>query len=285
MAAEILDGKLLANQIKARFKEEVSHIKEATHRVPTVVNIMVGDDPCASAYANSQKKDAEYIGINYKLTRLPSEVSQDEIIHYVQELNKDPEVNGIMIHKPVPLEINYWLVVNCITPEKDLEGINPTNIGKMIIGKPNIVPCTPAAVLELIKSVSFPLRGKEAVIIGHSEIVGKPLSLLLLEQFATVTICHVATNEAGRLSDHVRRAEILIVAVGKPAFIKGEWIKEGAMVIDVGINKVEEQIVGDVEFESARKKAAYITPVPGGVGPLTVVMLLRNSIEAFKLQG
>jgi len=168
--------------------------------------------------------------------------------------------------------------------DKDLEGINVSNIGKMILGETKIIPCTPASVMEHIKSTGVNLRGKEAVIIGHSVIVGKPLSLLLLEQYATVTVCHVATSEVGRLEEHVRRADVLIVAVGKPSVVRGNWIKEGAIVIDVGINRVDDKIIGDVEFEGAKTKASFITPVPGGVGPVTVVMLMRNGIEAFKAQ-
>ncbi len=175
-------------------------------------------------------------------------------------------------------------MANLLDPAKDLEGINVANIGKMILGETKIIPCTPAAVMEHVKASGLNIRGKEAVVVGASEIVGKPLSLLLLEEYATVTICHVATHEAGKLREHVGAADVLIVAVGKPALIKGEWIKKGAVVIDVGINKVGDHVEGDVEFAEAVKRASSITPVPGGVGPVTVVMLMRNGIEAFKLQ-
>ena len=190
-----------------------------------------------------------------------------------------------MIHKPVPPQIDYRLVANYVDIAKDLEGINIANIGKMVLGETKLIPCTPASVMEHIKSTGVNLRGKEVVIVGHSEIVGKPLSLLLLGEYATVTVCHVATSEAGRLLEHVGRADILVVAVGKAELIKGEWIKKDATVIDVGINSVGDKIVGDVEFDAAVKRAAFITPVPGGVGPVTVVMLMRNGIEAFKLQN
>lgn len=284
MSAHILDGKILAQRLKDDLRNEVEALRCSHHKVPRLVNVMIGSSHSACAYANSQKKVAEYMGIDYDLVTLPIDISQQELITFVRKLNVDKDVNGIMIHKPVPAPIDYRAVANCVEPAKDLEGINVTNIGKMILGETKIIPCTPAAVMEHIKSTKMDLRGKEAVVVGHSEIVGKPLSLLLLEQYATVTVCHVATSEAGRLVDHIGRADVLVVAVGKAALVKGDWIKRGAVVVDVGINQVEGKIVGDVEFEAARQKASFITPVPGGVGPVTVVMLMRNGIEAFKSQ-
>ena len=282
--AKILDGKLLANTIKEQLKKEVDRFKRSVDQIPHLVNIMIGSQHSSLAYANSQKKAAEYIGIHYELAALPLQSSQTALIDYIKRLNDDPKVNGIMIHKPVPPQIDYRMAANHVAPLKDLEGINVANIGKMILRETNIIPCTPAAVMAHIQSTSVPLRGKEAVIVGHSEIVGKPLSLLLLDQFLTVTICHIATSEAGKLVEHVRRADVLVVAVGKANLIKGDWIKKGAVVVDVGINQVGDHIEGDVEFESARKRAAFITPVPGGVGPVTVVMLMKNGVEAFKAQ-
>jgi methylenetetrahydrofolate dehydrogenase (NADP+)/methenyltetrahydrofolate cyclohydrolase len=188
-----------------------------------------------------------------------------------------------MAYKPVPKQIDFKTLANSIAPLKDWEGINVTNMGKMMLGEGHIVPCTPAAVMELIRSAGVNLRGKEAVVVGRSEIVGKPLILLLLTQNATVTVCHSGTSER-ELIGHVGRADVLVVAVGKPAFIKGEWVKQGAIVVDVGINRVGEKIVGDIEFEKASQRAGFITPVPGGVGPVTAVMLMRSGIEAFKIQ-
>lgn len=282
--AKILDGNALAQKLKDGLKKDVARLKEEIGAVPRLVNIMVGSDPGACAYAKSQQKTAEYIGIKYDLEILPAQTTQDSLIGIIQRINVEAGVHGIMIHKPVPKHIDYRAAANYVVASKDLEGINVVNIGKMMLGETRIIPCTPAAVMEHIKSTGINLRGKEAVIVGHSEIVGKPLSLLLLARDATVTVCHLATSEAGHLPEHVRRADILAVAAGRPALIKGEWIKEGAVVIDVGINRVGEKIVGDVEFESARKRAAFITPVPGGVGPVTVVMLMRNAVEAFKIQ-
>jgi len=282
--ATILDGIKLAQQIKDELKRQVQTLKRAYDEVPHLVNLMIGEDAGSRAYANAQKRAAEYIGIKYDLAPFPMDISQKVFTAEIERLNKDPNVNGIMLHKPVPKQIDYHSVANCVDTNKDLEGINVANIGKMLLGETNIIPCTPAGVMEHIKSTGVNLRGLEAVVIGHSVIVGKPLTLLLLEQYATVTVCHIATSEAGRLCEHVARADVLVVAVGKAHLIKGDWIKKGAIVIDVGINAVEGKIVGDVDFDSAQKKAAFITPVPGGVGPVTVVMLMRNGIEAFKQQ-
>ena len=284
MSAKILDGKLLANQIKDKLRQEIERLKSATGAVPTIVNVMVGDDHGSCAYANSQKKVAESIGIRYELVNLAKNISQPDIEKYVEGLNRDPKIHGIMIHKPIPKHLDYHDIANKVDVVKDLEGINVANIGRILLGSTTMIPCTPASVMEHLYSTGVKLRGKEAVIVGASEIVGKPLSLLLLREYATVTICHIATSEAGKLVEHVGRADILVVAVGKAGVIKGDWIKNNAIVIDVGINQVDNKIIGDVEFESAQKKASFITPVPGGVGPVTVVMLMRNAIEAYKMQ-
>jgi methylenetetrahydrofolate dehydrogenase (NADP+) / methenyltetrahydrofolate cyclohydrolase len=282
--AIILDGKKLAQKIKSDLKAQVTTLKKEVGCVPRMVNVMVGRDPGTCAYANAQKKVAEELGIQYALQELPERITQQAFAKRIRELNDNPAVHGIMVHKPVPSQIDYHLAAHDIDIAKDLEGINVANIGKMLLGETNILPCTPAAVMEHLYSTGIPLRGKEAVVVGHSDIVGKPLSLLLLRAMATVTVCHVATSEAGKLVAHVNNADVLIVAVGKPALIKGAWIKPGAIVIDVGINRSGDKVVGDVEFTTAEQRAGYITPVPGGVGPLTVVMLMRNAIEAFKMQ-
>lgn len=284
MTAKILDGKIIAQRLKDQLKEEVDVLKKKHGRGPRLVNVMIGDNHSACAYANSQKKVAEYIGIEYDLLNLSTEITQEEFIEEIKKLNSDSAVNGIMIHKPIPEHIDYSKVADFVDINKDLEGINVANIGKMILDQTKIIPCTPASCMEHIRSSGINLRGKEAVIVGHSTIVGKPLSLLLLNEYATVTVCHIATSEAGKLVEHIQKADLLVVAVGKPGLIKGDWIKPGAVVIDVGINRVDSKIVGDVEFDSAKNKAGYITPVPGGVGPVTVVMLMRNGIEAFKVQ-
>ncbi len=281
----ILDGKVLAKNLKDKLREEVVRLKEKTGRVPVLRNVIVGEDHGSCAYANSQKKVAEYMGIEYALETLPKDISQSDFKKVIERLNRDKHINGIMIHKPLPKHFDYGEVANYVDTAKDLEGINVENIGRMILGDTKIIPCTPASVMEHLKFTGINLRGKEVVVVGHSTIVGKPLSLLLLRQMATVTVCHVATSEAGKLAEHVGKADIVIVAVGCPSLIKGEWIKEGATVIDVGINCVDGKIVGDVEFKKASQRAVFITPVPGGVGPVTVVMLMRNGIEAFKVQN
>jgi len=215
---------------------------------------------------------------------LPAGTPQAELIKTVQRLNKDTKVSGIMVYKPLPEGVDYQTVANAIDLDKDIEGVNLANIGKLLLGNATLIPCTAEAAFELLKSTGFTLRGKEAVIIGVSEIVGKPLFSLLLKERATVTVCHRGTSEAGTLAEHVGRADIVIAAIGRPEFVRGEWIKKGAIVIDVGINQVDNKIIGDVEFAKAAERAGFITPVPGGVGPVTVVMLMRNAVEAFKKQ-
>ena len=215
---------------------------------------------------------------------LPAPARGADLLEKICELNNNKKVNGILLQLPLPAHINAKDIPIHIDPHKDVEGIHPENVGQVIFGKMRIGSCTALAVMELLKMTGVDLYGKEAVIVGHSEIVGKPVSLLLLDKFATTTTCHIATGQRGYLPTHVKRAEILVVAVGRPGIIQGEWVQEGAIVIDVGINKVGDKIVGDVEFEKASERASYITPVPGGVGPLTVTMLMHNVVEACKLQ-
>ncbi|MFC1704232.1 bifunctional 5,10-methylenetetrahydrofolate dehydrogenase/5,10-methenyltetrahydrofolate cyclohydrolase [Candidatus Omnitrophota bacterium] len=280
MSAQLLEGKPLAARIKDNLKKEI----EGLGKAPVLASILAGENAGAEAYCKSQKKTAESLGIEYRLEKLSAEISQQELIDFIKKLNNDSTVNGMIVQMPLPKQIDYKVISSYIAPAKDVEGMHPENLGKVLMGKAKIAPCTAAAAMALIESTGVSLYGKEVVVVGHSEIVGKPLSLLLLEKFATTTVCHIGTSEAGKLVEHVGAAEILVVAVGVPGLIKGEWVKEGATVIDVGINRVEGKIIGDVEFEAAEKKAAYITPVPGGVGPLTVTMLMRNLVEATKLQ-
>ncbi|MCM8760809.1 MAG: bifunctional 5,10-methylenetetrahydrofolate dehydrogenase/5,10-methenyltetrahydrofolate cyclohydrolase [Candidatus Omnitrophica bacterium] len=224
------------------------------------------------------------MGIEYDLKTLPAALTQAEAEKLINELNADKGVTAIILQLPVPSQIDAKKLVSMVSPDKDAEGMHPQNIGKILLGKYSIGPCTPMAIMELLDSTGENLYGKEAVVVGHSEIVGKPISLMLLNRFVTTTVCHIATGERGVLPDHVKRAEILIVAVGKAGIVKGDWIKPGSIVIDVGINRVADKIVGDVEFEPAAAKAAFITPVPGGVGPLTTTILMRNTVELFKSQ-
>lgn len=278
--AKLLEGSILAEKIKEGIKLQAASLKSK----PVLVSILVGDDPGSAAYVKSQAKTAESLGIIYKLHQLNRNISENVLIDFILNLNADKTVNGIILQMPLPEAIDYKLVSERILPLKDVEGMHPVNAGKLLFGQANMVACTAGAVMELLNSTGVDLYGKEAVVVGHSEIVGKPLALLLLEKFATVTVCHIATSKAQKLEEHVRRAEVLIVAVGSPGLIKGEWIKKGAIVVDVGINCQDDKIVGDVEFAEAEKRASYITPVPGGVGPLTVAILMRNLVEAAKLQ-
>lgn len=284
MSTTLLEGKPIAEKIKDNLKKEIGALKERYNAIPTLATIQVGENQASSIYMKSQKKNAENIGIEFQVHHLKESTSEKELIDYILKLNQNKKVSGILIQLPLPEQINSKNIPINIDPAKDVEGIHPENVGQVIFGKMRIGSCTALAVMELIKSTKIELYGKEAVVVGHSEIVGKPVSLLLLDKFATVTICHIATGQRGYLPTHVKRAEVLVVAVGKAGIIKGEWIKEGSIVIDVGINRVGGKIVGDVEFEKAQKHASFITPVPGGVGPLTVTMLMKNVVEAFKLQ-
>jgi methylenetetrahydrofolate dehydrogenase (NADP+) / methenyltetrahydrofolate cyclohydrolase len=278
--AKLLEGKPIAEKIKEEIRQQAASLKKSL----VLTSIMVGENAGADSYVKSQTKVAESLGIEYRLHKLSQDILESSLAEFIEKLNSDRSVNGIIVQTPLPQQIDYKKVSQFISPEKDIEGMHPANIGKIVFSRAKILPCTPAAVMELLSSTGVDLYGKEVVIVGHSEIVGKPLSLLLLDQFSTVTVCHIATSKAGKLEEHVKAAEVLIVAVGRTGLIKGEWIKEGAVVIDVGINRVGDKIMGDVEFEPAEKRASWITPVPGGVGPLTVTMLMRNLVEAVKLQ-
>lgn len=281
--AEILDGSEIAGKIKEELKCEIDKLKEKDI-FPSLVAIQVGENPGAKIYARSQKKACEKIGINYKLHQFKEDISLKEMKNFIEKLNEDKKVNGIIMQMPLPSHLDAFTLQKMINPLKDVEGVSPGNMGMIIYGKPLLAPCTAMAVMEIIKSTGIKFYGKEAVVVGHSDIVGKPVALLLLKEFVTTSVCHIATGERGRLPYYVKEAEILIVAVGKANLIKGEWIKEGALVIDVGINRVGGKIVGDVEFEKAKEKASYITPVPGGVGPVTTAILLKNTVEATKMQ-
>ena len=283
MPAKIIDGKKIANEIKEHLRKEIEELKKKGNP-PSLSAIQVGENPGSKVYIGAQKKSCEKMGIEYNLHQFDEKVTQKEIADFIKKLNQNPRVSGIILQMPLPGHLDARQLQQLISPKKDAEGVSPANMGMVVYGKPILGPCTAMAIIELVKSTGVDLYGKEAVMVGHSDIVGKPTALLLLDKFVTTSVCHIATGERGTLPDYVRKAEILIVAVGKANLIKGEWVKEGAIVIDVGINRVEGKIVGDVEFDVARERASYITPVPGGVGPVTTAMLLRNTVEAAKLQ-
>jgi methylenetetrahydrofolate dehydrogenase (NADP+)/methenyltetrahydrofolate cyclohydrolase len=284
MKAKLLEGKTIAEGIKEKIKKDVALLSEKMMRRPKLVAIQIGENQASQVYLKSQMKVAEALGIGYELKMMPEALSHADAERLIEGLNADREVDAVILQLPVPKQIDAKRLVDLIAPEKDAEGMHPLNLGRVLLGKWGVAPCTASACMALIETTGVNLYGKEAVVVGHSEIVGKPLSLMLLGKFATTTVCHIGTGERGVLPEHVTRAEILVVAVGKAGLIKGDWIKEGAIVIDVGINKVGDKIVGDVEFDLAAERASYITPVPGGVGPLTVTMLMKNVVEACKMR-
>lgn len=283
MTAKLIDGVKIANKIKEDLKVEIEDLKNKGYP-PSLSAIQVGDNPGSKVYINAQKKSCEKMGITYNLYQFEENTTQRKLATLIQRLNQDPTVSGIILQMPLPEHLNTRALQHLIDSDKDAEGISPANMGMVVYGNSVIGPCTALAIMELIQSTEVDLYGKEAVVVGHSDIVGKPAALLLLNKFVTTSVCHIATGERGTLPEYVRNAEILIVAAGKANLIKGEWIREGAIVIDVGINRVQGKIVGDVEFDAAKEKAAYITPVPGGVGPVTTAMLLRNTVETAKLK-
>ncbi len=281
---QILDGRAIAAKIHEETRREVERLKATAGRAPFLLSVQVGMHPAADLFVRSQQRAAESLGIGYRLERLPKEVTQQELIGKIKGWNTDPQITGVTIQFPLPLGLDGREMSALLDPRKDVEGIHPQHIGQAMFGWSRIGTCTSLAIMELIAATGANLYGKEAVIVGHSELIGKPVSLLLLDKFSTVTVCHVATSERGTLSAHVKRAEILVVAVGRPHLVKGSWIKPGAIVIDVGTSMVDGKVTGDVEFDEAVKVADFITPVPGGVGPVVVATLMRNTVESFKLQ-
>ena len=272
----ILDGRAVAERIK----QELQRTLKALAARPTLA-ILSFNTPASSLYRKAQQEQAVSLGIGIKELIRSTDVTQATVEADIQRWNNDPKVHGIFVHQPLPTQLDPQRISASIDPRKDVEGIHPQNSARRFFAKARIGSCTALAVMRLIEETGVPLEGKDAVIVGHSEIVGRPVSMLLLDTLATTTVCHVATKN---LKAHVSRADVLVVAVGKPQLIKGAWIKQGAVVIDVGINVVGGKVVGDVEFEAARARAGFITPVPGGVGPVTVMMVMKNTLEAFKLQ-
>lgn len=279
MPAQLIPGNEVAEKIKGEVRKNLEDLRNRGI-VVKLVAVQVGENPASAVYVKAQEKNCQKIGIGYELKKLPAETTEAGLADFLAGLNQDKSVTGIILQLPLPSGMDVRNIQAKIAPEKDVEGVNPTNMGWIIYGRPTLAPCTALAVKELIEYTKVDLYGKEVVMVGHSDIVGKPVSMLLVDKFATVAICHIGTSQKGDLASHVRRAEILVVAVGKANLIKGEWVKEGAIVIDVGINRVGEKIVGDVEFETAKDRAAWITPVPGGVGPVTTAILLRNTVLA-----
>lgn len=280
MSVQLLDGRKFAADLQSALRDECARL----HAKPMLAVLQLGDAPATHLFAEAQRKLGAKLGISTHFVHLPDTASQAQVEAEIVKLNSDASVHGIFVQNPLPRQIDAQRISALIDPEKDVEGITPHHMARRFFAKARIGSCTALAVMALIESTGEALRGKEAVVVGNSEIVGRPVSMLLLDQLATVTICHIATNERGKLAEHVERAEVLVVAVGKAGIIKGSWVKPGAIVIDVGINVVNGHTVGDVEFDEASKRAKWITPVPGGVGPVTVTMVMKNTLEAFKQQ-
>jgi methylenetetrahydrofolate dehydrogenase (NADP+)/methenyltetrahydrofolate cyclohydrolase len=289
MAGNIIDGNAYAQTILADARSRAAVLRESGWQ-PRLVSLTVGDNPAAALYVRNQGRACEQVGVGFESRSYPGEITQGEMLAAIQALNVDPRVTGIILQRPVPAGLDLKCLQETVHPIKDVEGMNPANIGNIVYGDFALGPCTSLASVALLRSTGLTLRGLDIVIVGHSEIVGKPVALLLVEELATVTLCHHGTRN---LAQHTRRADALFVAVGKPGLITGDMVKPGAAVIDIGINHVEveqpdgsrvREIVGDVDFDSVREVAGWITPVPGGVGPVTVAMLLRNTLVATERQ-
>jgi len=278
MSAQLIDGKAIAAQVKSEVKQAVSERVGKGKRPPGLAVILVGENPASEVYVRNKRKACEEAGLLSRSYDLPASTSQEELLKLIDELNEDAEIDGILVQLPVPEHIDPETIIERIRPDKDVDGFHPYNIGRLALRMPALQPCTPFGVMRLLDSVGEPYKGRNAVIVGASNIVGRPMALELMLAGATVTVCHRFTKDT---AEHVGRADIVVVAVGKPGLVKGKWIKPGATVIDVGINRTADgKLVGDVEFELAAERAAYITPVPGGVGPMTVAMLISNTLTA-----
>lgn len=276
--AAIIDGKSIANKIRAGVKEEVKKLKEKEGVTPKLAVVLAGDNPASQIYVRNKEKACAEVGISSDVRRIPPSIKEKELIDIVKQLNKDKSVHGILMQLPLPEGLSDKNVLNEIYPEKDVDGLHPLNMGKLLKGEsPRFIPCTPQGIIELILSTGVTMKGTNAVVVGRSNIVGKPISILLLQNHATVTICHSRTKDLG---EETRRADILVAAVGSPEIIKEDMIKEGAVVIDVGTNRVGDKLIGDVDFNGAKERAGFISPVPGGVGPMTIAMLLKNTLIA-----
>ncbi len=275
----IIDGKKQAEIIRNEIKKEISDLKKKSGKTPSLTVILIGDFTPSLIYVKNKEKSAREVGINSEIIRYPKNVSEKDILEKIEELNNNDEISGILVQLPLPSQISKEKIINAINPSKDVDGFNPINVGNLSSGYDSIVPCTPLGCLLLIKKIETNLAGKHAVIIGRSNLNGKPMAQLLLKENCTVTIVHSKTNN---LQNECLKADILVAAVGVPNLIKKDWVKKNAIVIDVGINKVGEKIVGDVNFDELKDNVKAITPVPGGVGPMTIACLLKNTLTCFK---
>lgn len=284
--ATILDGKKLSETIKQEIAVEVKKLTDSSLLPPGLAVIIVGNNPASKVYVSSKKKACAATGVYSLEVALDENITQEKLIEEINKLNNDEKINGILLQLPLPKHLDEHKALEAISPDKDVDGFHPINVGKLYIGLDTFVPCTPKGIIEILKRYKVPISGKNAVVIGRSNIVGKPIAALLMKENATVTIAHSKTQN---LQELVKSADIVVAAIGKPNYVKGDWIKDGAVVVDVGINSVDDpsspkgyKLVGDVDYEGAEKKASFITPVPGGVGPMTIAMLLSNTLKARK---
>ncbi len=280
MTAFVLDGRKIASDIQADLINEIEQLRERYRVTPGLATILLGGDPASETYVKLKQRSCEKVGIYSEVYKLSEDTNNEELIQLIHKLNEKEEIHGILVQLPLPSHIDEKEVLAKILPEKDVDGLNPVNMGNLVAGSAKFAPCTPLGVMELLNRAGVKIKGKNAVVVGSSYIVGKPMALMLLEKWATVTLCHIETKN---LSDHTKQADILIVAVGKPFLITKEMVKKEAVVIDVGINRLENgKIVGDVDFQNVKEVASVISPVPGGVGPITIAMVLQNTIKATK---
>ena len=274
----LLDGKETAKQIKIELKEKIKTLKETYNKVPTIAIVLVGNNPASEIYVRNKIKASSFVGMNHQLVKLDESITMEELLNEVERLNNDQDVSGIIVQLPLPNHLDEQIVINHINNEKDADGFGLLNKGKLFSGLPCLRPATPLGIMYLLEKYNIELEGKRAVVIGRSNIVGKPMALMLLEKNATVTIAHSRTKN---LKELTKEADVVVVAIGKAKFVTEDMVKEGAVIVDVGINRIDGVLYGDVDFENVEKKASYITPVPGGVGPLTIAMLLLNTVTAF----
>jgi methylenetetrahydrofolate dehydrogenase (NADP+)/methenyltetrahydrofolate cyclohydrolase len=290
MTAELIKGAEIAAQIRQELQKEITELKEKHNVVPGLVTVLVGADPASQVYVGAKEKTSQELGIYSERYDIPAETTQEELLKLIDKLNKDPKIHGILVQLPLPKHLNEEEILYAIDPKKDVDGFHPVNVGKLMIGEPDYMPCTPAGIQQLLIRSGTQIEGAEVVIVGRSNIVGKPIANILLQKApganATVTICHTRTRD---ISFHTKRADILIVAAGKPKAVTADMVKEGVVVIDVGVNQIgttpdgKRILAGDVDFDTVKEKAKAITPVPGGVGPMTITMLMMNTVRAAKL--
>lgn len=284
MAATLIKGSEISKQIKEELKQEIAKLKEKYNIVPGLATVLIGEDEASKVYVGAKEKACKELGIYSERIDLPADTKETDLLALIGRLNKDPKIHGILVQLPLPKHISETKILYAIDPVKDVDGFHPVNVGKMMLGEPTFLPCTPHGILELLMRSGIETSGAEVVVVGRSNIVGKPIANMLLQKRkggnATVTICHTRTKD---LVSHTRRADILVVAAGKPKTITADMVKEGVVVIDVGVNRLETGLVGDVDFETVKEKARAITPVPGGVGPMTIIMLMYNTVQAAKM--